>query len=378
MRLNQTALLKAADALAGNALCRLLGCLPSLAVRDPAVLTIRPEAIRRILVIRPGGMGDMLLLLPVLRRLRERLPNAVVDLACERRNLSVLALVDMADRAMVYDGHPFAFLWRLRRAAYDLVLDTEQFHHFSAVFALLSGAPLRIGFKINPVRNPLYTHLVNYAPDGAESAQFARLLEPAGFANDSPELCGLLAGREFPLPQDAPGRLASFLAGGPAIVMHPAASVRYKQWPAGRFAELAVALGRECRLRSVLVGNRADRKTCERIAQAAAAQGAEVLSMAGGCALPGTAALIQRARLFVGADSGLAHLAVALDVPSVVLFGPSDAAKWGSGSPRHAAVHRALPCAPCFIFGYHKPCRTIACMGQISVADVLAQCRRLL
>jgi ADP-heptose:LPS heptosyltransferase len=377
MRLKRTSLFKAADAVAGALLCRILGCLPSVAVREGGSPSVRSGDIRRILVIRPGGMGDMLLLLPVLQQLRKCLPDAVVDLACESRNLGVLELVGLSDRAVAYDSHPFAFLRQLRHTGYDVVLDTEQFHHFSAVFALLAGAPVRVGFKINPIRNPLYTHLVNYAPDGRETEQFARLLAPLGIPAGPAPLTGLLAKRSFPLPPDESGALATALREG-AVALHAAASTPFKQWPPERFAELGAALWREFKLRTVLIGNERDRAVCSEIDAGFAVQSVPMPVAARAQGLGETAGILQRARLFVGPDSGLAHLAAALDVPTVVLFGPSDPDKWGVEDGRHVIIRKGLPCSPCFIFGYHKPCRTISCMRKISVEDVLAQCRLLM
>ena len=61
--------------------------------------------------------------------------------------LGVAVQAGIAERGMAYDSNPLRFLWRLLRRTYDVAIDTEQFHHFSAVFAFLSGAPVRIGFK---------------------------------------------------------------------------------------------------------------------------------------------------------------------------------------------------------------------------------------
>jgi ADP-heptose:LPS heptosyltransferase len=168
----RTECLKFADAAVGASLCRILGRVTFWTSRaEPP--HVPPAEIRRILVIRPGGMGDMLLLLPVIRALRGRFPQAEVELVCEQRNFPVLRVAGMDNRSLRYDARPLAVLWRLAVRRYDVVIDTEQFHHFSAVLAWLSRARMRVGFKINPRRNPLYTHLVNYAPDGPEGSQFA-------------------------------------------------------------------------------------------------------------------------------------------------------------------------------------------------------------
>jgi ADP-heptose:LPS heptosyltransferase len=99
--------------------------------------------------------------------------------------------------------------------------------------------------------------------------------------------------------------------------------------------------------------------------------------LAGRLTIEQTAKMISGAALFVGGDSGLAHLAAAYDIPAVVMFGPSDAEKWCRESETVAVVRKPMACSPCFIFGYHKYCRTIACMDQIDVDAVLAACRKV-
>jgi ADP-heptose:LPS heptosyltransferase len=364
----RSAWLKAVDAALGPALCRAAGwraCSPP--GRRPAQPP-SPGDLHRLLVIRPGGMGDMIVLVPVLRLLQARFPGAAVDVACERRNVEVLRLAGFAGRTLVYDDNPAAFLAALRRGRYDVALDTEQFHHFSALFAWWSRAPVRIGFKINPRRNALYTHLVNYAPDGREGEQFTRLLGPLGCTGKPAERQGCLA---LPGAQRDPG-------GRPYAVVHAGAGSRFKRWPPERFARLAAALRETCGLDTVLAGGPADRHDARLIMERARGEGGSIRSETGGATLETTARLLAGAALFVGIDSGLAHLAVALGRPAVVLFGPSDSDKWGTRDERRAVVSAATPCAPCFIFGYHKPCRDPLCMRQIRVEDVLAACRRVL
>ncbi|MEI6516581.1 MAG: glycosyltransferase family 9 protein, partial [bacterium] len=123
-----------------------------------------------------------------------------------------------------------------------------------------------------------------------------------------------------------------------------------------------------------LVGGKQDRDEARTIARQAGVEGVRVL--AGDLTIRETASLIAQAGLFIGGDSGLAHLAVALGTPTVVLFGPSDHRKWGVEGPRNAIVRRDLACSPCFIFGYHKFCHSISCMTGITVMEVLAACRK--
>jgi ADP-heptose:LPS heptosyltransferase len=370
------AFLKFTDALLGLPLCWILGYAHYGFVRRPPASTpLQPHTLRRILILRPGGMGDMILLLPILHRLRQALPEARLTLVCERRNLEVLRIAGWDSPVIAYDTEPFRLLRTLAGQPFDAVLDTEQFHHFSAILALFSRAPVRIGFKINPARNQLYTHLVNYAPDGYEGDQFARLLEPLNLPDTPyPNLAGFLVQADLPpVAEAAPPDSAEF------IVLAPGGSTPYKQWGIGRFAELIRRLQSiRPEVRILLLGGAGDRRECEGIARDCGAPPTTVISLAGRLSLAETATRIRMARLFIGGDSGLGHLAVALDTPTILLFGPSDHQKWGHAGVRHATIRHPVACAPCFIFGYHRPCRTIACMRGITVDQVAEAARRLL
>ena len=125
-----------------------------------------------------------------------------------------------------------------------------------------------------------------------------------------------------------------------------------------------------------LVGGAGDRALALRVAEQRPFRD-RIMVLAGRLTIPQTAGVLAEAALFVGGDSGLAHLAPALNVPAVVMFGPSDARKWCRESEAVAVVRKDVACAPCFIFGYHKYCRSITCMKQIEVAEVLEACRKV-
>jgi len=349
--------LKILDATVGGLLCWVGGHWLHLARRERGAPDAVTQAdVKRILVIRPGGMGDMILLLPMMKRLRQRFPGAEIDLVCETRNREIPGLSGETAERLLYDAHPLRTMARLLRRRYDLAVDSEQFHNFSAVMAWFSGAPVRIGFKINPGRNPIYTHLVNYDLAGYEADEFMRLLAPLGITGAA-VVEGCLT---------APIKTRERL-----ILIHVGASTRYKQWAPGKFADLARKLSDESEEILIgLVGSAKDKTLAEEIA-GVSGLGDRVRVLAGDLTLSQTAALIGRAERFIGGDSGLAHLASALAVPTVVLFGPSDPMKWAARGPRHAVVRRSLACSPCFIFGYHKLCHSIACMAEITVDDVL-------
>ena len=370
--MNRTWLLKTLDATVGAMLCRVIGRTGLLGVRRMPPVRRNPALgdPLRILIVRPGGMGDLVLLLPALQALQRQFPAAELTVVCEARNAPVIELTDLRITPMLYDRAPLACARALRRMHFDAVVDTEQFHHFSALFAIATGAPMRIGFNINPRRNPLYTHLVPYAVDGHETDQFLRLLAPLGIRGATATVAGALPR----VPHELPEALQALprTDAQPLIVLHPATGNRYKDWGAAPFAGLVEALIRQYDACCVVLGNHNDAAACRALAAAVPpAHRERVLSLAGAIALRDAAAIINAARLFVGLDSGLAHIAAACGVPSVILYGATDPDKWASPDGSCRVVRRRVPCAPCAIFGYHKPCNTVACIRGITTDDVL-------
>ncbi|MDA0576820.1 MAG: glycosyltransferase family 9 protein [Verrucomicrobia bacterium] len=365
--LSSTATLKRLDATVGYVLCKLIGRARHYAGRPELAPDPPPASIRRILVIRPGGMGDMLMLLPIIRSLRHTFPDAAIDIVCEKRNHEVLQLAGLEAHAILYDAAPLRIL-SLRSRGYDVVIDTEQFHNFSAIMAWLSGAPVRIGFRINPARLSLYTHLIGYDVEGYELDQFARLLRPLGITLPLPALDGALAAASLPLEAQLLPAVATLRQAGPVVAVSPGSSDPYKQWGAPKFEELIEALLSRG-LGIALVGGYSERKQAEELTQRAKSD--RVVNCVAACTLTQTAAVLQASELFVGGDSGLGHLAVALGRPTLTIFGPSDPRKWSRPGHSHRVLRRDLPCSPCAIFGYRKLCRDIPCMSGITVAAVL-------
>jgi ADP-heptose:LPS heptosyltransferase len=373
----RVALLKFLDATFGFVLCWTVGWIRYL-FEDGHPVPETPVKVDagRILVIRPGGMGDMVLLLPLLKNLRRHFPKAVIHLVCEKRNRDILRLAGFSGGIMLYDSHPVALLRGLLQAPYDVAIDSEQFHYFSSLMTLLSRAPVRIGFKINPGRNLLYTHLVNYDLGGYEADQFMRLAEPLGLSERA-EVEGCLTVDAAAMPIEILRKVERLEARGGLVVVHAGSTSRYKHWAPEKVAELIGQLGREGALSFVLVGNGEERPLAERVMAGVSLEG-RIVSLTAQLTVAQSAAVIRRAILYVGGDSGMAHVAVALGTPTVIWFGPSDSQKWGVRGPFRAVVRKPLACSPCFIFGYHKLCRPVTCMRELTVAAVADACRDIL
>ena len=354
----RSSLLKTIDALLGPIVCGLLSRSQRKAEHRHA-----GDVDGAILLIRPGGIGDAILLLPTLKALRTAFPERQIDVLCESRNCEILKLAAPDTRTVAYDASPITALRMLRRTSYAVVLDTEQFHNFSAVMTALTRAPLRIGFKINTHRRGLYTHLVSYDLDGPEDVQFGRLLNAAfGHEVQLPSRLGIIPVAALPdLPKE-------FCPTSPFLVLHAGGSISPKRVPETILADACQSVAASTGLAIVIIGSSADTAYAATLTEMI---GGLVSNLCGRLSLAQTATLCHKANLLVGPDSGIAHLAVAVGTLTVAIFGPSDPAKWGPPQSCGEAVSISLPCSPCSIFGYTKPCTNYECMAGITSEQIV-------
>lgn len=354
-------LLKLLDLALARPLCGLVGMVVPQA--GPTANEDAPPT--RILVIRPGGIGDAVLFLPLLRELRRVWPNSVLDVLAERRNAGVVHGTGLADDVLRYDAFPHDLLQVLRRR-YDLVIDTEQYHAMSALVTAATGAPRRIGFGTN-LRRRLFTQVVPYDQLRYETLLFLELgreatgREPTWDPN-VPFYDLQPAAIEFAQHVLAP------LAGRTLVTIHPGASIPERRWPVERYAELARSLV-EDGFAVVVIGGKADHAAAQVIARNFSPN--TLLDLTGRTSLAEAAAVIARSAVYVSADTGPLHLAYAVGVPTVHLFGAGVLQKWGPPGRKFRSLAAAVPCSPCTVYGYTPPCvQGLACMLGITSADV--------
>jgi len=349
--------IKRIDSLVGKP----LSCLLS----TPRFCTDVP--LRSILIIRPGGIGDALLLAPAINLLKANFSKASITILAERRNAGAFALVPAIDRLLLYDS--YADLSQLIHAKYDLIIDTEQWHRMSAVITRLIPANIKIGFETNE-RRRLFTHPVLYSQDEYEAQSFINLLKPLDISAAFDYLSPFLT-----IPDTAVAEIGPLLGAykSPYITIFPGASVKERRWGVEKFASLVryiTAAG----VPSVIVGGKEDQGAGHAILAAAGG-----LNLAGRTSLAGTAAVIAGSRLLVSGDSGVLHLAAGLGVPTVSLFGAGIAKKWAPRGNIHKVINRNLSCSPCTMFGTTPVCKNnVRCLNEITVEEVSAAVYALL
>jgi ADP-heptose:LPS heptosyltransferase len=368
--------LKTIDQTIGKALCLLVGLLDSLFEWTSKDVGI-PRRPAKILFIRPGGMGDFLYLLPAIAMVKRRFPTAALHIMCEKRNGQAAYLSDLVDDIFCYDGETLRTIVALLKGKYDIVIDSEQYHHLSAFFGYVTGAKIRIGFKSNPSRNHCYTHLVNYSFDGQEAGEFMRLLEPLGISDREisfPDIVSTAAIEETPLRDDVYALREKFTI---VTIVAPRGRAKYRRWSSERYADVISYLTRSPDMAVVIVGGKTESAIAERIMSRFPDSMGQVLSLVGKTSFLELSGILKKSDLFFGCDSGAAILAVLLGVHSITLFGSADEKKWGYAGENHIIVRESLPCSPCQVLGKFKACRNIDCMEKITSRKVISAIQSL-
>ncbi len=283
----------------------------------------------RVLVVRLGALGDVVHALPAVTRLKRCFPRAEITWAIEPRWAPLLEGNPFVDRVCLmplgeWRKHPLRAATRrafrqarrdLRAARYDLAIDFQGLLK-SAMVTFLSRAQRVLGLERPLLREPLaaafYSHRI-HSRSAHVVDRYLDLAAAAGAASGSVT---------FPLP---PGKPEMSLPRRTFVLASPVAGWKSKQWPPQYYAALAALLWRERGLPLVIDCAPADRIYCEQI-RSLAPPGAALLHVS---SLQGLIAVTRQARAVVGVDSGPLHLAAALGVPGVALFGQTDPARNG-------------------------------------------------
>ena len=322
----------------------------------------------RILVIRPGAMGDALLTLPALDALQSGFPQArieamgnvdVLQLLLGRSPVCAVSCFDRADLALLFqpDAFPPASL-KGYLDAFDLVLSyaTRPQHVFAASLARSARGRV-LSFDPRPPPGSRM-HLSDYLQLPLRELGIAPSLEAPRLRLSVAD--GEAAGQWWSAPALATQR---------AVAIHPGSGSPAKNWPAARFAVVARWLVQQHQMRVVLIAGPADEDAVGALRRNL---GEDEYLLAEGLPLPLLAGVLARCALYLGSDSGVSHLAAALGTPSVAVFGPTHPELWAPRGRCVRIVHTSAACAPCDD-AVRRDCAHRICLDSVSVAEVLQQ-----
>jgi lipopolysaccharide heptosyltransferase I len=341
----------------------------------------RKPNINRILVVKFGSLGDIVHCLPSVAQLRAAYPNAEIDWLVERKNKIAIELSGLDVRIVPIDTYQWRnspsignakeiaeFVWALRTDGYDCAIDFQGLIK-SAFFAYLSGAALRIGwerdFLKESVSHFFYTEVVKPKRIHIIDQQM-ELLKPLGIEPDWYA--------EVPLKASSVARksVEDKLKGlVDYVLINPGGNWTTKVWHAARYGELAGRLMKDGLPVAVTWGPGEE----DMVRELVSAAGNGVLQIP--TTLEELVALCEKARLFVGGDTGPMHFAAAAGTPIVSIFGPTSSDRNGPFRREDVVVERRLSCRPC----YERdkcPLEHWECIEQITVDQVYEACKKRL
>ena len=307
---------------------------------------------RRVLCIKLKHIGDVLLMTPAIRAMRQAWPACRIAALVPRGTEGVLEENPDLDAILTLDRE--AGIWgagralrAVRRFAPDLVLEMGQGDR-EAILGWLSGARSRVGYAPGASggwRRALLTRAVPW--NGDQHMVETNL--------DLVRACGIDAGGSRPVlvvPPEARQRMAARLASAGLssdqllVVVHAVSRWLFKAWPEAGCATVLTALGARQGVAVAVTSGPESREmeAARRIVRRAAAP---VIDLVGQTSLTDLAAVLERANLFLGVDSAPMHMAAALGIPVVALFGPSGERSWGPWGDEHVVLTSPFLCRPC-------------------------------
>jgi ADP-heptose:LPS heptosyltransferase len=334
----------------------------------------------RILVMRPGALGDVLLTLPALQALSAAYPHASIELMGNPAVLEWLPGRSVVHAVSSFDRADLAALFQdtaLPAAALQEYLDSFDLivSYATAPDHVLARNLLRLArgrvLLLDARHPPGHMHMSVYLQ------QPLRQLEIVADGGN-PSLHLTLADHQ----EAVHWWQAQGLQDAPAVAIHPGSGSPAKNWPAERFAAVASHLRRKLGARVLLLSGSADAAAVANVRQcmndlrsAAPAAGSPLPLehdpiLLRELPLPLLAAILSRCQVYVGNDSGISHLAAVLGSPTVTIFGPTDPDLWAPRGPAVRVVRAATPCAPC-TRSRRQECPERVCLEDVSVAMVM-------
>jgi lipopolysaccharide heptosyltransferase II len=319
-------------------------------------------AISNILIIKPGAIGDLLELTPVIRALSTKYPGVRISLLVGSNATATLFQHNpLVNEVIVFDKRgehrslvPLFKLWKvLHSRKFDLVIHFQRSSLKAWVLAS-STLPCRILVYHKSRKHGVHVldnYLDTIAPLGIHkhdrTLELYTSKEDEAFADDL--------------------FLREGYAKTPVIALNPGASHAVNRWKAERFSRLADDLAERIKAKIIIIGGNEDTVLAESIAAATASQ---PLNIAGKTTLLQLAAVLRKCDLLVSGDTGPLHLATAVGTRVLALFGAADPARTGPVGAGHRVLQaRNVTCAPC----RSRECSNsiyLECMDGISVQEV--------
>jgi len=325
---------------------------------------------RKILVVKPSSLGDIVHSLPFLNSIKACFPKAEIHWVIAKGLEGLLECHPMVDRLIVINKDMWKKISRttatlkevrnllkdIRNERYDLVVDLQGLLR-SGIITMATRAPVRIGFSEAREGSRLFYNVkVKGGRDIHAVERYMKIAGTLGCDEKSILFPFSLCDSELQSIEGIKSELKEY------AVIVPGARWITKIWEAEKFGRIASLLP----MQSIVIGSRGDTLIAERVVRAS---GGKAISLAGRTSLKELIEVMRHARLVISNDSGPMHIAAGFQVPVVAIFGPTSPVRTGPYGTSNIVIESDAECAPCF----RKKCKDMRCMRGISAERVYAR-----
>ncbi|MBD3182475.1 lipopolysaccharide heptosyltransferase II [Candidatus Poribacteria bacterium] len=322
---------------------------------------------KNILLIRFGSLGDVVLTTPTIRAIRKEFPHARIAMLVGERSADVLTTNPHLDELITFErkarglSETRRIVSVLKQYNFDVSIDMQRKFR-SSLITYLGNVRLRIGYH-----EPKGFLCSVKIPEDENKHAIDRnldLLKPLGIETEDikPEIFILKEHQDF--ARDELEKLGANFE-YPALGMFPGAGWRHRCWPAQKFAEVGDMAISNKNASVVVLGGPKESDILEDISNR---MKNKPILMKANMTIPQLAGVIQQCNLFISNDTGPMHISVAVNTPTIGLFGPGNHIKFRPLGEQNTFIRHNTPCSPCKQFT--DRCKDNICMKKISVDEV--------
>ena len=328
---------------------------------------------KRILIVRTDRIGDVILSTPAIKNLREAYPNTYIGFMSRPYTKEILEGNPDLNEVIIYDKYgrhksiwaTVKFSFHLRKKKFDWAVILHPTHR-THIITFLAGIPFRVGW--DKKGGWLLTARVSHQKQQGTKHELEYTLDILRRLN----IPIVDKSIYFPLKKEAEEKIEQLLGeakierGDKFIVIHPSASCPSKRWPQEHFSQLVRLLKEKTGFPVVVVTSGGEEEFGEKIISAN-----DVIDLRGDLSISELGSLLKRAGLFISNDSGPVHIAAALEVPVISIFGRKEAGlsplRWKPPGRNSFYFHKDVGCTKCLA---HNCQKGFLCLKSITPEEV--------
>jgi len=341
------------------------------------------EEYKRILIVRTDRIGDVLLSTPVIKALRDNYPDAYIAMMVSPYAKDIVDGNPYLDEVIIYDkdnkhrtwGMSIKFALNLKKKKFDLAIVLHPTNRVHLV-TFLAGIRRRVGYDRK--LGFLLTDRIKHIKQLGEKHELEYSLDLLRYLGIEPKEKSLF----MPIrPESEKWREELFSQEGikatdKLLAIHPGASCPSKIWPSERFGEAADRLAKKYGFKILLIAGPKDIRLAQNVVKN---MHHPVINLAGKISLSQLAGALKRCQLFISNDSGPVHIASAVGIPVISIFGRNQKGlsptRWGPVGKKDKVLHKEVGCIECLA---HNCTKEFACLKAIAVDDVVVAADEIL